>query len=269
MTHDAMMFIHLSDTHIQAEGQRLWNIVDGYEASFKAIENIQTYGVKPDFFVISGDLVQDGDYEAGYARFRSLLQNLEVEFNVPVLMSLGNHDKREPFQRIILGIENPNPEQRCYYSQIIKNVKVIMLDSLDQGKHDGNLGEEQLAWLNDELAVDRDLPKLLVVHHTPATVVLGGDQVELRDADQLAQVIRGANIIGILTGHIHHPYLGLFAGIPMVSATGIAFTVRHSYVKGKLEVLTGCGYNQVYIRNGAMYVNPVEVPVELVTAAWL
>ncbi|NKF33882.1 phosphodiesterase, partial [Pseudomonas sp. BGM005] len=65
---------------------------------------------------------------------------------------------------------------------------------------------------------------LLLIHHPPLPTVLDlAVTVELRDQAALAEVLRGSDVRGILSGHVHHPSFGTFAGIPVAVASSSAY----------------------------------------------
>src|SRR5207244_6145260 len=98
---------------------------------------VRGFGWRVDFYVLSGDLTRDGEAEA-YARLKGLLAEIDA-FGVPVLLSLGNHDDRGAFRRIILGEAPGDPTRPYYYSRRIGDLRVVMLDSLVPGEAHGEI----------------------------------------------------------------------------------------------------------------------------------
>lgn len=256
---DDMTFVHLSDPHIEEEGIHYWDILDGYKDTVRVLAHIRETGVEPDFFLITGDLIQGhehDDYRA-YSRFNEVMDMLSRNFGVPVLLALGNGDVTAPFRSVVLGEEES--DKPYYYSRVIRDLKVIVLDTHIKA-HRGEIDREQLQWLDQELAADPGMDHILAMHHMPAKTVLGPDLYELRNAEALKDVIEGRNIIGILGGHVHISFMSAFAGIPCVTARGVCSTVVWNNHKEKLHLHFSPGYNLVHIRDRRMMVQFIELP---------
>src|SRR5437867_10052453 len=135
-------FIQISDPHITPTPADRLNGMDTY-ANFQAITAaIRELGRKIDFILLTGDLARDGEPEA-YPRLAELLPDLEA-FGVPVLMGIGNHDKRPLFYGTFKKYLRRDAEQPCYYAQRIDGLRVVMLDSSIPGKEPGTIDREQL-----------------------------------------------------------------------------------------------------------------------------
>jgi Icc protein len=274
MSASDMTIVHLSELHLQREdkvesGVPYADLLDGYADTLRPLEHLRQYVSQPDLFVVTGDLVLGSrNAEVGYPRLNQLLEQWRAEFDVPILLALGNGDATEPFRRIVLGQTEPTPEKRYYYSQVIKDLKVIVLDSHTQDQHFGDIDEEQLEWLRDELAADPDMNHLLALHHPPAKIVLGRDQEELINAAQLAQVIKGYKVIGILSGHYHLAYLSYLAAIPCVVTNGICSTITWSDPQNMIHERAGGGYNLIHVRDGQMQVRFMDITSERPTLRW-
>ena len=261
MSANDMSFLHLSDPHIERQGEHYWGVQDGYLQTQRVLDHMREYGGEPAFCLITGDLVQDDG--AAYPRLKEMVEKFQAAFNVPVLLALGNGDVIGPFRQFVLGEVNPNPNQRYYYSQIINGLKIIVLDSHSEKPrlHDGQLDEVQLEWLRNELTVVPEMDHLIALHHMPGPVVASPYyHHELRNASELAEIITGHNIIGILAGHQHTAYMTTFAGIPCAIANGICNALLWSYSKRQHHYLVAPGYNLVHIRDRKMLVQFIDLP---------
>ena len=140
-----MTIVHLSEFHLQAAdkeptGIPYEDLLDGYGDALRTLDHLRTYVSEPDLFVVTGDLVLGSrNAEAGYPRLLELLEQFKAEFDVPVLLALGNGDATEPFRRIVLGETGANLNKRHYYSHIVKGLKVIVLDSHAENQHYGEI----------------------------------------------------------------------------------------------------------------------------------
>ena len=87
---------------------------------------------------------------------------------------------------------------------------MIGLDSQLTGEDAGELGSEQLAWLDDRLAVDPARSAVLFLHHPP--IAVGSpwvDRIGLLDAGALESVLaRHPQVRAVITGHVHQEASG-------------------------------------------------------------
>jgi Icc protein len=264
-----LTIIHLSELHFFAEGTRHLEHLDSYAELATTLDHLRQYAPKPDLFVITGDLVMGArNAEVGYPKVKQLVDEMRAEFNVPVLLALGNGDDNEPFRRIVLGEAAPVNSSRYFHSHVINGLKVIVLDSHADGEYCGDFDEEQLAWLSNELASVRDMDFLLAFHHPPGKVIFGSDHEDLINAPRLAEVIEGHNVIGILNGHFHTSDLSNFVGIPVAITKGVCTTIIWSDSKQMIQERTGGGYNIVHVRDRRMHVRFVDVTSERPTLRW-
>ena len=210
-------FVHLSDLHITDPAKpddHLYSDTPNTLERVKAM--MERITPKPAFVVVSGDLTNHGSPES----FAALKQHL-ASVEVPVLLALGNHDKRGPFYQVMLG---RNSEDPYFYSQTFGNLHVIVLDSSTPGKVDGAVEPEQFEWLEAELNQQPDLPKLIVIHHPPCSInfsIFDHITFNAADAERLGTMLKGHNIVGILSGHVHFDRFAVWQGIPCIISAGL------------------------------------------------
>ncbi|MFD5213908.1 metallophosphoesterase [Microbacterium sp. NPDC058345] len=215
-------FVHISDTHLPAERSPLYGSGTDADANLElALSRLVLSGLRPDALLLTGDLVDRGDATA-YRRLRALVEPAAAALGCEVVWAAGNHDARG-VMRAELGLggaaDEPVTEVRWF-----GGMRVIVLDSTVPGEHWGEIDEAQLGWLRDELATPAPAGTLLLIHHPPLPTVLDlAVTVELRDQGRLASVLRGSDVRGILSGHVHHPSFGTFAGIPVAVASSSAY----------------------------------------------
>ena len=151
-------FVHLTDIHIAAPGAA----APGHKAQNadllrRMVGIINAMTPRPDFVVASGDLTDLGD-EDSYVLFRDITAPLQV----PLVMALGNHDKRAPFHAV-LG--NAGSDAPYFHDAVHGDLHVITLDSSVPGHVAGAIPDAQFDYLGHALARHPDLAKLLVMHH--------------------------------------------------------------------------------------------------------
>lgn len=170
---------------------------------------------RPDLLVVSGDITDNGDIES-FEDAAALLEGCPF----PVWPMVGNHDSRE-------GLFRAFPQVRgeggfVHYSLEAGGLRVLLLDTLEPGRHGGAFCGARAQWLAGELAAYPDTPTLIFMHHPP--VVSGIDWMDpAADEDWIARfgaVVAGQDqIVAIHCGHLHRPITTTFRGIPL-SVTG-------------------------------------------------
>ena len=164
---------------------------------------------RPDALVLSGDLTEFGDAES-YARLAGMLEGLPF----PVLPMVGNHDCRAPF--LAAFSECPNEGGFIHYATRIGPLRLMVLDTLEEGRHGGAFCEARAAWLAARLAEDRDVPTLLALHHPPFETGLHWLDSANHEPwiARLADALAGApNLVGLISGHLHRTITGQWQGM--------------------------------------------------------
>jgi Icc protein len=156
---------------------------------------------RPDLLVISGDLTDNGDAES-YQRFADAIKPCAF----PVHLGLGNHDLRDNFSAQFPLV--PTVSGFVQYVVELDGLRLIMLDTLEIGRHAGAFCDIRANWLRDRLMEAPDVPTIIIMHHPPIEI---GIEWMTTDASEpwvarFADVIDDfSNIKGILCGHIHRP----------------------------------------------------------------
>jgi 3',5'-cyclic AMP phosphodiesterase CpdA len=256
---DQMTFVHLSDTHIAPPGEIAYD-TDTPQNLRNVARRVREMALNPACFIFSGDLSNHGEPES-YQHLARIVEEEFRPFGVPVLLGLGNHDSRLPFRRVMLGqTEATDEREQHYYSTVVGGLKVVMLDSLVPGQVHGFLGDEQLAWLDRELAEGAPSGQVVVLHHPslPRGVPRPNDYL-LSDRDAFGDVLARHEVLAVLCGHSHVPTFGLFARTLHVAAPATAYQLDPSIREGG-RGLEGAGFNLCTLRDGRLMVNPVMLP---------
>jgi 3',5'-cyclic AMP phosphodiesterase CpdA len=249
--------VHLSDPHFVAEGL-LYGELDPQEGLLEVLNALEAGGLEPEAIIISGDLADKGNAEA-YRRLRSICQAYAERMGAELIWAMGNHDERTNFQRFLLD-EAPRmlPVDRSYN---LHGLRVLVLDSSSPGHHYGEIGAEQLRWLAGELEKRADDGTLLVIHHPPVAPVQDLAVLsELRNQDELARVLEGSDVIGILSGHAHCSLFSTFANIPVSVASSTCYTQDLALPSGSMQGLDGArSFNLIRIHGRTLVVAVVPV----------
>jgi 3',5'-cyclic-AMP phosphodiesterase len=203
---------HVSDTHVG-------NAVQDPAARMAAVmDHLLAMSPRPDVLVVTGDVADHG-LPQEYAAARAWLDR----WPGPVAVCPGNHDVRVAF---VDGLGVP---ARSVLDGA--GFRFVMLDSLidavdGERVDEGRLGDEQLAWLGEQLGAS-DSPAFVCLHHPPTTIGLGlMDPIRLRDGDALAAVLdHHPHVVATLVGHAHTMSATTFAGRPLLIGGGVVSTV--------------------------------------------
>lgn len=234
----------------------------------EAVRTFNRYNL--DFIVHLGDFV-DRDLKDA-----DTLHRITDGASAELLHVIGNHEFWVPGTQVKDVVEKYRmPSQ--YYSRQINGNRFIMLDTCDLGvlEHaegstewkigralldkmklegavnayhwNGGLGEQQLSWLDGELAKAKNLGEkaILFAHHPvfPPSVLNALNSNEILDV-----IDSHDNIVAFINGHDHGGAFGVRRGVPYVTMPGMlsgphnAFGVAHVY-SDRLEIQ---GYGRVH-----------------------
>ena len=246
-------FIHITDLHLSHPDLDDPNLHSDTEGAFREIiKAILLMEEKPKFVVLSGDLTNTGEKKS-YQLLKELLKPLLM----PVILAIGNHDKRESFHEIFNGAESSDP---YFDDDIYSGLHVITLDSSIPGRIAGEICDEQFNYLNKALKRHEVTPKLLVIHHPPKIDPDGlpWGSLSMESTLKLDNVLRGQNVVGILTGHIHINRVSHWNGIPVCVSNGLHSSVDILETK-HLRILEGSSFSICVLRESGLSVSYVTV----------
>jgi 3',5'-cyclic AMP phosphodiesterase CpdA len=217
----------LTDLHLRPPGVLTLGRVDADKFVTAAIDRVVRNHPEVDAVLVTGDITDLGEEDA-YARATMLLSR----FSAPVIAMPGNHDRtgalKEAFRAFPGFGSAPVPHKACSVHQL-GEVAVIAIDTsvdkVDEGVHHGEIGADQLAWLDETLGTCG--PALIAMHHPPFAVGIGFmDAIPLTDAEAFRNILaRHDNVVRIVCGHVHRTIIGEVAGVPAIAVPGVAHQV--------------------------------------------
>jgi 3',5'-cyclic-AMP phosphodiesterase len=164
---------------------------------------------RPDLLLATGDLVDAGDDDVSYRRLKGALAGLPF----PVFFAMGNHDSREAFLKNF-----PDAGQADGFIQYAIDdwpVRILVLDTLEDGRHGGGFCEVRAQWLSTRLDEQPERPTLVVLHHPPLATGLSwmSENPGAEWVQRLKRLIAGrSNILALITGHLHRHVMTSWAG---------------------------------------------------------
>lgn len=203
-----MLIAQITDLHIgMGEASRL------NDARLEQVV-AQVEAARPDVVLATGDLVDGGD-AASYTRLKAILAPLSA----PLLPCVGNHDERSAFAAAFDAV--PTHDGFVQYATRIGGLRIVILDTVEPGRHGGAFCERRADWLADCLDEEPETPTLIALHHPPVKTGIawldhGADGPWARRLGDL--LADRAQVVAMVCGHIHRPITTTFAGRPLIIA---------------------------------------------------
>ena len=171
-----------------------------------------------DMLVLTGDLTDHGDKDS-FEKTAALLEKCPV----PIYAIPGNHDSREGLLHAFP--DTPVNDGFLQYTVEQDGLRIVMLDTLEPGRHGGGFCETRRDWLKAELDAHPDTPTLIFMHHPP--VVSGISWMDPGPTEpwmlRFAEAVRGqSHVIAIHCGHLHRPITTTFESIPLSVTPSVA-----------------------------------------------
>jgi len=218
------VIVHLSDTHLLGGDRMLGGRFDSLANLRATLDAVERLGVRPDALVFTGDIADLGEPDA-YRAVRAAVEPVAERLGAPVVWVAGNHDERPELRRDLLGLDPTEEPVTGVWD--LGGLRLVALDSSVPGWHHGDLDAGQLEWLRQVLREPAPLGTLLALHHPPLPSHIPlFDILELRHQEELAEVIAGTDVRGILAGHLHYSTHGMFAGVPVSVAAATCYTMN-------------------------------------------
>ncbi|MEY2927540.1 MAG: hypothetical protein RL367_2017, partial [Pseudomonadota bacterium] len=163
---------------------------------------------RPDLLLATGDLVDQGDAES-YARVAESLSACAF----PVHLCVGNHDDRANFRSQFPNV--PDAFGFIQYAVDYPGLRVVVIDTLEEGRHAGAFCAVRAAWLRAKLAEAPGTPTLIAMHHPPVEVGIEWMNTDNEEpwVARFAATIDGApQVKAIVCGHVHRPIVTTWRG---------------------------------------------------------
>lgn len=246
-----MKILHISDIHYSSN---YGNYRNGYKKMVAKMDNPLIHlkeslahakrNHEIDLLLISGDLTEDGSVED----YLFLRKWLEKEMpNVPIVVTLGNHDIKEHFYSGWLG----EPDKIGPYNQVVpfEQCYVISFDSSVFGLSDGQVSEEQFNWLERALKTHHDKPIIVMTHHH-----LLEEQSSINplpQSEKLLNMLNEYSVSCVLNGHTHHSFSKKINGLLYYTVCGMSF-VGEDEGEGLVCFEQKHGYNMYEMHKGSI-----------------
>ena len=230
-----MKFIHLSDTHLLPNSQRVHGI-DARARLESAVDSICANFADAEFCMMTGDIADLGDRES-YLDAKRILGRLPFRWHG----LMGNHDIRSVAQDVLVDFPW-HPDGFLQYELETSAGQFIILDSLHSADvHSGQLCKKRLSWLRERINAARESGKdvFIFMHHVPFDIGIPWlDNIKMEDGDALWDILSNcSNIRHMFFGHVHRPIHGSWHGIPFSTVRATAHQVALTFGETKLRFI--------------------------------
>ncbi len=218
-----MIIAQITDTHLLPEGRKLGDLIDTNAQLAAAVGALNGLSTPADAVLVTGDLADDGE-RGSYELLRTRLAALDS----PFYLIPGNHDRRQALVEAFPDHAYLPREGFLHYAIEDHAVRLIGLDTLVEGREDGALCAERLAWLDATLAAERERPTLIFMHHPPfESGIWWMDAMGLSGVRRLREVLAShPQVRLIVCGHVHRAFYSSLGGVPAVVSPSTAWPVH-------------------------------------------
>ncbi len=225
-----MLLAQISDTHLVAAGPRRAARLAALEM---ALDYIKRLSPKPQAIVHTGDLTNNAKLEQ-YELARSVLLGLDL----PLVAVPGNRDARQMFlESVPLPVARDPGNAFVQYALDLGDVRLLALDTLEEGRGLGGFCEARFAHLSRMLAEGDGKPTVVAMHHPslPIPSVPGGVQFKSAEiAHRLTvQLARDPSVVAVLAGHVHRRATAHIGRASLETMPSLAIDLRKGiYARG-------------------------------------
>jgi 3',5'-cyclic AMP phosphodiesterase CpdA len=212
-----MTFLQISDSHVGFDKAANPNAIGTLEEAIGQIENLPA---KPSFMIHTGDITHLSKPSEFDNADRIISQaGLDVHY-VP-----GEHDYLDEEVKLYRDRYGRNTKGAGWYSFDAGGVHFVGLVNVVNLKAGGlgNLGEEQLAWLQDDLGGRSSSTPIVVFAHIPLWTVYPNWGWGTEDAARALDVIKRFGSVTVLNGHIHQVMQKVEGNVTFHTARSTAF----------------------------------------------
>jgi 3',5'-cyclic-AMP phosphodiesterase len=211
-------FVQISDSHIGFNKPANPDVVGTLQA---AISKINAMPVTPSFVLHTGDLshlAQADEFDTLDQALKSI--KTEKIFYVPGEHDMLNDNGKQYRERYGKGTKGDG-----WYSFDSNGVHFIGLVNVQNTSEGGLgvLGNDQLAWLADDLKGLSNSTPIVVFAHIPLWAIYPQWGWGTRDSEQALSYLKRFGSVSVLNGHIHQTMLKVEGNITFHTATSTAF----------------------------------------------
>jgi 3',5'-cyclic AMP phosphodiesterase CpdA len=214
----SLHFAQISDSHIGFNKPANPDVAATLQV---AIDRINALPIAPSFLIHTGDITQLAQADQ-FDTSEQLLKSAKADrvFYVP-----GEHDVAGDDGKLYRQRYGKDARGAGWYSFDQQGVHFIGLVNVIDLKTGGlgNLGQEQLAWLEKDLKGKRSSTPIVVFAHIPLWMVYPDWGWGTADGEQALSSLKRFGSVTVLNGHIHQTMQKVEGNITFHTATSTAF----------------------------------------------
>ncbi len=210
-------FVQISDSHIGYAGPANDDV---HGTLAKAVASINAMPNQPTFVIHTGDVTHLSK-AAEFDDARAILSTLRA----PLITIPGEHDVigAEGPKRFAASFGRKDAVGRGWSSWDQGGVHFVTLINVGEGETMGVLGDEQLAWLDKDLAARKADTPIVVFGHVPLFAVAPEWGWTTTDGTKAIALLRRFSAATVLNGHIHQVVEHTDGAIQFATARATAF----------------------------------------------
>jgi len=189
-------FVQISDSHMGFNKPANADVVSTLQA---AVNRINSLPDQPEFIIHTGDL----SHQSKPAEFDTMDQILKSAKPKQIFYVPGEHDTSVDDGKQYLDRYGKDAKGKGWYSLNHKGVHFVGLVNVIQLEGMGELGEEQIAWLKDDLSGVSASTPVVVFAHIPLWSVYPDWGWGTKDSEQAFTYLKRFGSVTVLNGHIH------------------------------------------------------------------
>jgi 3',5'-cyclic AMP phosphodiesterase CpdA len=209
-------FVQISDSHIGFDKAANPDVTATFQA---AVDKINALDRQPDFLLHTGDL----SHLAKAAEFDTLDQLLRGLRQKQVFFVPGEHDLLgDDGRQYLERFGNGSPGQG-WQSFDHKGIHFIGLNNAAQLEGLGTIGDQQMAWLKQDVAHLAASTPIVVFAHIPLWAAYPEWGWATKDSAQALDLLKRFGSVTVLNGHIHQVMQKVEGNVTFHSAMSTAF----------------------------------------------
>jgi Icc protein len=209
-------FVQISDSHIGFDKAANPDVTRTFQA---AVDKINALDRQPDFILHTGDLshlAKAAEFDTLDQLIRGLRQ--EQTFFVPGEHDLLGDDGKQYLERF-----GKSTVGRGWQSFDHKGVHFIGLNNASQLEGMGSIGDEQMAWLSNDVGKLTASTPVVVFAHIPLWAAYPEWGWATKDSAQALDLLKRFGSVTVLNGHIHQVMQKVEGNVTFHSAMSTAF----------------------------------------------
>ncbi len=192
-----LRLIQLTDLHLFADIKQSFKGCITQTALERTLDFIAAENLRPDAFLLTGDLAHDHKAET-YLRLADMLEH----FHVPSFALAGNHDNEVVMQSVY-----PSKGVDMHPWQNMRGWRILLLPTAIPNRADGRIDSKLWAQLSAKMQQPPAQPYLLAMHHNLLDHPLRAIRASVADAPQYRQALaHWPAVRAVLSGHVHQPF---------------------------------------------------------------